>query len=87
MPDYALLTLASSLLYAVSTALQKHGIATRVHEFALADVFARFGELLAATHQQGRGAAGGSDRDERMSPPARDHGCHCSCGSHTKRRS
>jgi len=48
MPDYVLLTLASSLVYATATALQKHGIATRLAEFALQDVFSRFGELLAA---------------------------------------
>jgi uncharacterized membrane protein len=48
MPDYVLLTLASSLVYATATALQKHGIATRLPEFALEDVFSRFGELLAA---------------------------------------
>ncbi len=48
MPDYVFLTLASSLVYAVATALQKHGIATRLPEFALADVFSRFGELFSA---------------------------------------
>jgi drug/metabolite transporter (DMT)-like permease len=48
MPDYVLLTLASSLVYATATALQKHGIATRLPAFALEDVFSRFGELLAA---------------------------------------
>jgi drug/metabolite transporter (DMT)-like permease len=48
MPDYVLLTLASSSVYATATALQKHGIATRLPEFALGDVFSRFGELFAA---------------------------------------
>ena len=48
MPDYVLLTLASSLVYATATALQKHGIATRLPKFALEDVFSHFGELLAA---------------------------------------
>lgn len=48
MPDYVLLTLASSLVYATASALHKHGIATRLPAFALGDVFSRFGELLAA---------------------------------------
>ena len=48
MPDYVLLTLASSLIYSMATALQKHGIATRLPELALEEVFSRFGELLAA---------------------------------------
>jgi drug/metabolite transporter (DMT)-like permease len=48
MPDYVLLTVASSAFYAGATALQKHGIASRLPGFALADVFSRFGELLAA---------------------------------------
>ena len=48
MPDYVFLTLASSLVYAVATALQKHGIATRLPEFALRDVFSRSGELFVA---------------------------------------
>lgn len=48
MPDYVLLTLASSLVYATATALQKHGIATRLPALALEEVLSRFGELLAA---------------------------------------
>jgi uncharacterized membrane protein len=49
MPEYVLLTLTSSAVYAVATVLQKHGVATRLPGFALQDVFSRFGELLAAT--------------------------------------
>lgn len=48
MPDYVLLTLASSLVFAMGTALQKHAIATGLSGLPLADVFSRFGELLAA---------------------------------------
>ena len=48
MPEYVVLTLASSAVFAVATALQKHGIATRLPGFALRDLFARFGDLLAA---------------------------------------